>query len=268
MSPVAAGSLFVPDGDHWVPTDLARGPWDPGALHGGPVAALLTRALEAIEAPVPMRLARVTIELLRPVTIVPLALSTEVVRPGGKVGLLGATLRRVDDGQVVAVARGLRIRSGDVDFDDGAHDVVPDLPAVPATTAEVSPVGNDYPAYHNTAVEHRFVRGAFGRPGPVFDWIRLVVPVVPDEVPTGWQRAAAIADFANGLSAVVPFDGTALFINPDLTVHLWREPEGEWIGMESETRTSGSGIGMSDTALWDRTGRVGRGVQSLLLDRT
>ena len=260
-------SLFLADGGRWVPTELARGPWDPGALHGGPVTALLTRALEALEAPVPMRLARVTVELLRPVTLVPLELTTEVVRPGAKVGLIEARLQRVADGQVVAVARALRIRSTGVAFGDGVHDVVPDLPATAASTAEVSPVGNDYPAYHNTAVEHRFVHGAFGRPGPVFDWIRLVVPVVPDEVPTGWQRAAAIADFANGVSAEVPFDGTALFINPDLTVHLWREPEGEWIGMESRTRTSATGIGMSDTALWDRTGRVGRGVQSLLLDR-
>ena len=29
-------------------TELARGPWDPDALHGGPVAALAARALEAV----------------------------------------------------------------------------------------------------------------------------------------------------------------------------------------------------------------------------
>ena len=261
------GSLFVPDGDNWVPTVMARGPWDPNACHGGPPAALLTRAFESLDAPVPMRLARLTVELLRPVPLVPLTVTAQVIRPGAKVGLLEATITRADDGQVLARARAQRIRVADVDFDDGVTEEPPPLPAVAATTEQASPVGNDYDGYHNVAVEHRYVSGMFDRIGPAWDWIRLRVPVVPDEVPTGWQRAAATADFANGISAVVPFDGRTLFINPDLTVHLWREPDGEWVGMESQTRTSGTGIGMSDTALWDRTGRIGRGAQSLLLDR-
>ncbi len=101
----------------------------------------------------------------------------------------------------------------------------------------------------------------------MFDWARLLVPVVPGEEPTPWQRAVGIADFGNGLSAVVPFDGTSLFINPDLTVHLWREPVGEWIGLDAVTRTSPTGIGLAESAVWDRSGRVGRSLQSLFLDR-
>ena len=263
----APGSLFLPDGDAWMPTELARGPWDPGACHGGPPAALLARALEALDAPVPMRLARVTVELLRPVPLVPLVVSAEVVRPGAKVGMLEATIARADDATVLVRARAQRIRTAEVDFDDDVEDRVPDLPDAAATARQMSPVGNDYDAYHNVGVEHRWVDGTFGVPGPAWDWLRLRAPVVPGEVPSGWQRAMAAADFGNGISAVVPFDGSALFINPDLTVHLWREPVGEWIGMESVTRTSATGIGMSDSAIWDRQGRVDRGAQSLLLDR-
>jgi len=29
-------SLFEPDGDRLVPTELARGPWSPESLHGAP----------------------------------------------------------------------------------------------------------------------------------------------------------------------------------------------------------------------------------------
>ena len=48
----AVSALFVADGpDTWLPTDLARGPWDPNALHGGPSAALLARAVEPLLAP-------------------------------------------------------------------------------------------------------------------------------------------------------------------------------------------------------------------------
>jgi hypothetical protein len=257
-------ALFVSDGDTFVPTGYARGPWSPHSLHGGPVAALVVRALEALEAPRPARLARVTVELLRPVPLAPLEVHTEVVRPGAKVSTLDATVTG-PDGAPLVLARAQRIRTAPVDFADGATDVVPELPAIAADTS-AWPGGRL--AFHSHATEHRYVHGEFGGIGPCTDWVRLVVPVVLGEEPTGWQRAAAIADFSNGISAVVPFDGASVFINPDLTVHLWREPVGEWICSEAVTRTSDSGIGLSETALWDRNGRVGRGLQSLLLDRS
>ena len=258
-------ALFVPHGDAWLPTAYSRGPWSPLALHGGPVAALVTRAFEQVEAPVPARLARVTLELLRPVPLVPLEVRTEVVRPGAKVATLDASVVRTDDGTTVAIARAQRIRTTPVELPDGVDEHVPELPAQRTELADW-PGAADV-TFHGHAVEHRFLSGEFGRPGPAFDWMRLLVPVVPGEVPTGWQRAAATADFTNGISSVVAFDGSAVFINPDLTVHLWREPKGEWIGNDAVTRTSDEGIGQSDATLWDGHGRIGRGMQSLLLDR-
>ena len=98
-------ALFVPEGDDWLPTAHSRGPWSRDSLHGGPVAALLTRAIQQVEAPIPARLTRVTVELFRPVPLVPVRISTEVLRPGAKVATLEATLTRVDDGQELARAR-------------------------------------------------------------------------------------------------------------------------------------------------------------------
>jgi len=259
-------ALFVPDGEAWLPTAYARGPWSPHALHGGPVAALVTRAIEAVDAPVPARLTRLSLELLRPVPLTPLLVHTEVRRPGAKVATIEATVSRRDDGTVLAIARAQRIRSAAVDMADAIVEDVPDFPGAPTAIGRW-PGAADV-TFHADAMEHRFLRGAFGDAGPAFDWMRLRVPVVPDEVPSGWQRAAAVADFTNGISSVVGFEPGAMFINPDLTVHLWREPVGEWIGSDAVTRTSDSGIGLAQTALWDRDGRIGTGLQSLLLDRS
>jgi hypothetical protein len=260
-----AQALFVPHGDGWAPTELSRGPWDAGSLHGGPVAALMVRELERIEAPAAMRLARVTVELLRPVPLQPLQLTASVLRPGRKVALVEAELRVASDGTPLALARGLRIREAEVDFPDPGDAEVPELPAEP--DAPIGTLPGAPIAYHSHGVEHRFLRGSFGVPGPMFDWTRLRVPVVPGEEPTPWQRAVAVADFGNGLSALLPFDGTSLFVNPDLTVHLSRAPVGEWIGLDASTRTSSSGIGLAETDIWDLTGRLGRGLQSLYLER-
>ncbi len=259
-------ALFVADGDHWRPTGYSRGPWSADSLHGGPVAALVVRAAELVPAPRPARLARVTVELLRPVPLSPLSVRAALVRPGAKVATIDVEVRTVQDDQLVALARAQRIRTSAVEFPDGAVDEVPDLPG--AATDLSGGYRAAFPTFHLDAVEHRFSSGGFVEQGPSFDWIRLSVPVVAGETPTGWQRAAAVADFTNGISSVMPFDGRSMFINPDLTVHLWREPQGEWIGSDAVTRSSDTGIGMSETALYDSIGRVGRGVQSLLLDRT
>lgn len=260
-------SLYVPHGAGWLPTDLGRGPWDPDALHGGAVAPLLVRELERLPAPVPMRLARVTIELLRPVPLEPLSVEAELIRDGKKIGLGDVMLATAGEDLVVARARGLRIRTAEVAFGEPPHEQAPALPAEDTDLEDRSPSEGGYAAFHNTAVRHRFAEGMFGEIGPAFDWIRLVVPVVPGEEPSGWQRAAAASDFGNGVSSLVPFDGSTLFINPDLTIHLWREPEGEWVGLDASTHASSSGIGASDSAVWDRRGRIGRTNQSLLLDR-
>jgi hypothetical protein len=273
MSPAAdppAGSLFQAEGDTWIPQAWARGPWDPRALHGGPVAALLARGVEHVPGE-GLAVARLTVELLRPVPLEPLHLAAHVVRPGRKVQLVEATLEHAATGQEVARARALKIRATDVDvpWDDPAfaeHLAAESPPAAPHGLPRQRPSFNvDEIAFHTAGAEHRFVSGTWADPGPVTVWIRLLVPVVPGEEPTGLQRVVAAADFANGIARVLPFE-THLFINPDLTVHLLRQPAGEWVGMWSPTVVGDAGFGLAESALFDERGRLGRSVQSLLIE--
>ena len=266
-------SLFDPAGpDRWTPTDLARGPWDPRACHGGPVAALMARAVEHADpdSPVDWQIARLTIEITRPVPVLrPLDVSTEIQRDGRKVSLVAVRLH--DGGTEVARARSLRIRSRPMALPDDLVQAPPDPPGSPDDGIAQRPVWamDEHVAFHRDACEHRFTEGAWDQPGPVGVWIRLLVPVVADEVPSGAQRAVAAADFGNGVSSGLPFDRYT-FINPDLTVHLLRPPVGEWIGMRTAshygTATASSGAGFAESALYDTDGRLGRSVQSLIVD--
>jgi hypothetical protein len=125
----AAPALFVPDGDRLVPTDRSRGPWSPTALHGGPVAALVARAAESVEGGEDRQLVRITLELLRPVPLTPLRVTSAVVRPGHKVQLIDTVVEA--DGVEVAWSRALRIRM--------ARDESPISPTVPEDDAPRSP---------------------------------------------------------------------------------------------------------------------------------
>jgi hypothetical protein len=259
-------SLFEPvEGGAWLPTDAARGPWSPDALHGGPVAALLAGAAEeAGGTDVAWQPARLTVELLRPVPVEPLGVSATVVRPGRKVQMVDAALRTAD-GTTVATARLLQIREAPTDVEPTTRDVAP--PPGPDTVGE-SPTFALAPgeAFHSHGVEHRFVAGAFMEPGPATDWIRLRVPVVPDEAPSPLQRTAAAADFGNGISRVSDFE-TLLFINPDLTIHLHRAPVGEWVCLDAVTWMEDRGLALAESRLYDQHGPIGRALQSLLIDR-
>ena len=140
-------------------------------------------------------------------------------------------------------------------------------PPDPGGAATVNPGHGAWsPAFHNTATEHRVVRGSWGVPGPCTDWIRLRVPLFAGETPSPLQRVAAAADFGNGISGALPF-GAWRYVNPDLTIHLFREPEGEWIALDGITHPTPFGVALSECALFDTKGRIGRSLQSLILER-
>ncbi|MET0728328.1 MAG: thioesterase family protein [Acidimicrobiales bacterium] len=261
-----AASLFEPLGDErFLPTDAARGPWSPHAMHGGPVSALLAGAAEPLLGE--LHPARVSVELLRPVPVTPLSVVTRLTRPGRKVRLVAVELS-TEDGTRVATATVLGIRRARVAVpaDPGPATAAPPGPdAVLSAPRAAVATGDDYDAFHNVGVEHRFVGGAFLEPGPAVDWIRLRVPVITGAEPTPLQRVMAAADFGNGISGLADFT-QLVFINPDLTVHLHRLPVGEWVCLDAATRLEGHGVGLAQSALWDERGQLGRALQSLLLE--
>jgi hypothetical protein len=86
--------------------------------------------------------------------------------------------------------------------------------------------------------------------------------VVEDEEPTSLQRLLAVADSGNGISGTLDMSKW-WFINPELTVHIEREPRGEWICLDAATSIQAGGAGLATSILSDLDGPVGRGAQTL-----
>jgi hypothetical protein len=256
---VPASAIYTREGDAFVPTELARGPWDPTAQHGGAPASLLARAVEGeVEA---LRIARLTYEFLRPVPLAPLAVSARTVRPGRRVRLVEAEIQA--EGETVCRVVGLALAHAD----GTAPAVAPAGAPLPAPdSAGASPDGppGRRPMFGGDGVELRFVRGRFAEPGPAAAWLRLRVPLVEGEDPSPVQRAAAAADFGNGVSAALDWN-EYVFINADLTIHLVREPWGEWVGLDARTAVEPDGVGLSQSVIHDARGPIGSAAQSLLV---
>ena len=255
-------AVFVHDGDAFTATDLALGPWAPGALHGGATAALIAHVLPGhANGPGPdpgLRLARLTYEFVRPVPVGPLTVRVEQVRPGRRVALLDAFVTD-PEGTEVTRARGLLLRPSEIE-------ATPAQP--PPFPGPEDGAANDWderrPMFATHAMEIRFVEGRFREPGAATAWFRLRAPLIHGEPTRPLDRVAAAGDFGNGIASVLDWRAH-VFINPDLTLYLEREPVDEWVALQSEMRVLSGSAAVAESVLWDRRGRIGRALQSLVV---
>ncbi|MDH5238634.1 MAG: thioesterase family protein [Acidimicrobiia bacterium] len=267
---VDAEALYVRDGDRYVPTILTQGPWDPTTQHGGAVCALLAAASECVEPPSPMRPARFTVDLLRPVPLAPTTAEVDVVREGNRIQLLDIRLRW----GVKLVARASVLRVGDdkvIDADETmnarAAGPPPPGPDHPQRSALVEgPDGEWEPPGFIRAVEYRRVQGTHGSGVPATAWSRLMVPVVVGVANSPFTRLAAIVDFTSGTANYMDFMAYVM-PNADVSVHLLRPMQGEWLGIDGACMVAEDGIAVSEATLWDEDGRVGTSSAALVVDR-
>jgi Thioesterase-like superfamily len=256
-------AFFVPEGHRFVATELTRGPWSNDHQHGGPPAALMGRALQRWgDDAAQFTVVRVTVELLRPVPIGALEVEVVPMRSSRKAQRL--TARLMADGVDVARAFGLRVRIAALELPPARvapHPPFSDPELLPEFVFPFfqSPVG-----YH-TAVDIRIARGEWGR-GPAAAWMRLRAPLVAGEEISPLERTLVVADAANGICPALATDQFT-FINPDLTVALFRPPVGEWIGLDSRSLVVPAGTGLVTCGLVDAEGEIGHVLQSLVVDR-
>lgn len=256
-------AFYVPQDDGFQATTHTRGPWSNEHQHGGPPSALVVRGLEAAArehfGDDPHFPARVTVEFLRPVPIGLLRVETRSIRIGGKVIRLEGSLFSGDD-EVVRVWS-LFVREGELDAPAEVFAHGPALPPPVTGTSQPFPFFLHDHGYH-TATDVRILGGNYGK-GNLTAWMTQRVPLVLGEEPSPLQRLMVVCDSGNGLS--FGLDSTVYsFVNPDLTLHLWRLPRTHWIGMQAKTEITDRSVGLAHVRLSDENGPLGISLQSLL----
>lgn len=243
-------------------TELTRGPWSNEHQHGGPPTALLARAIERIDPdPAQMFVARLTVELLRPIPIAaPLEVVTDVLTIGKTVHRIAAAL--VSGDQQLAVAVAVRIRVEEL----GLPTRLPTASELLRPVEQCVPFEFGFfrhPVGYHTAVEVRIAEGEFGS-GKLAAWMRPRVELIAGERTSPLQRVLICADAGHGLGSAL--DTRAWnFVNPDLTVQMHRLPSGEWLGMEAQTWSEPLGFGVCRTRLSDPRGDLGIVLQSQVI---
>jgi len=250
--------------ERFLPTPLARGPWHEGTQHGGPMLALLARAVERHPAERPVQVTRLTADLMRAAPMRAIETRVRTIRAGKSVEVVEASL--LSEGEEYARATAMRFRLTELE-------VEPDLAAgdllSPPDESEPKEWGTPGRVAFHHAVDMRPVRGL---EMPAL-WMRLRVPLVEGETTSPLERLAAAADSVYS----VPFisnilsnpgllrDRKVISINPDTTINLHRQPRGEWICLQAGSHSDPSGAGTAFARLSDAEGAVGIATQSILL---
>lgn len=254
-------AFFILDGAQFIATELTRGPWHPDFQHAGPPSALIARALEQLAGDA-MQIVRVTVEIMKPIPIAALVVSTRALRAGRKVHWLQAELNSAD-GALLVHATAVAVRKADIPVPSPAAPPR-ELPPGPGQSKPfVMPFFTTPVGYH-TGMELRIAQGEWGS-GAIAMWMRMRQPLVQGETPTPLQRVMTAADSGNGVSMMLDVRKYS-FVNPDLSVYLHRAPAGEWVCLDARTIPQGNGCGITDTRLCDEQGEIGRSNQSLIIE--
>lgn len=244
-------AFYTREGDRFVPTGVGVSPWNGHSQNGVALAGLVAHGIDAVASPVPMHTARLTIDIMGAVPMEPLDTATRVLREGKRIQLIELELRAGDRAWVRASA--VRMRT-----EPSPAQESPPTRAFPDTPARSG---------HNTAwLEMKDVEGAFDVPGPGARWVRFSAPVVAGHPLSPLERIAMLADFGSGSAPLLPIREWTL-ANIDISIHLARLPRGEWLLIDSASESAGNGVGITHSRLSDREGLVGRGHQTVFLDR-
>ncbi len=254
-----------PRGEKFAGTDLVRSTWTAAIQHGGPVSALLVRALERCARRDDTRLSRVVIDLLGPVPAEgDMWVRSQLQRGGKQIELVGAEMLALGpDGQPRPVARASGWRLQQLDTASLARSTAP-LPR-PLSEARSRDLHKDWDRNYVHSLDWRWLTEPLNK-GPGESWINPTVDLVNGETMTQLERLFAVADCANGIGSKLDITKWT-FLNTDLAVHVFRIPDGEWVGIRAETSYGPDGIGTTIGTLFDRHGAVGAIQQSVLVRR-
>ena len=250
-------AIFEPVGpNRWQPTPLAAGPF--AGLQGGAVASLLTAEVEALAEQRQWGTAIASSAwFLRPTPMTVLRTGLSVVTEGGRVSVIDNTLWPDGEDQPCATVRVTLARERAVEVAGVAE------PASEAADPTRFPVRTRRAAHGRPW----FMDAMEAREGDGVAWFRMNQPIIDDAGSLSRVPLSSVlgpADWTHGIAR--PFQDVVADPNPNLTVQLFRRPEGQWVGIRAQAKwRPAGGVGAGSGVLLDINGEIGRVSMSVIL---
>ena len=233
-----------------------QGAWNPHEQHMAPVSGLLAHCLEECSPRPDLRMARISYDILGLIPRGTFEVQTRVIRPGRTIELLQAEL--IADGRPAVRATAWRLATGSTSGVAALEDTGMPGPDEAAGRGGLTA----WPGAFVESVEQRALPGI--RPGRGRAWNSTPHDLVEGVPASDLARLMGLVDLANGIATRVPPGGDSyMFPNVDLQVHMYREPRGEWLGLDTSVTFGADGVGLTSSVLHDLEGPFGRSEQIL-----
>lgn len=250
-----------------MPLDPARSGWDATLVNGSAAGGLLTVLLEQVLRRDGFQVARLTIDLLKPVPFATLRGSAQVLREGGRLRQGEAQL--AVDGATVARASGLYLAP--TDAPPVAHGVAPLLPAgdgPPTAMMDDAKDGGRLPSYEFYC-DMRWVSARDAAEPTV--WVTPPASFLEGEPCSDLVRCVAAADLLAGpaeLTRRARMPQSPVAINADLNLVFAGDPQGTSFGFRMTQLAAAGGVGFAHAQLFDAQGFRGLVTQSRVGNRS
>jgi hypothetical protein len=258
-SPEAAETGYFErlDEHRFRPTAHAGGAWNEGELHFSPLGGLIVHAVERYATGRPgsrLLISRISFDILGFLADDVCEVQVETIRPGRTIELVEATL--VIGGRAVTRARAwlladidtASVAGGGAERLAGPEELVPrDMTA-------------EWMGGYIASIDVRMAESS--RPGRGIAWITTGLDLVMGEEAGPVASYVKLVDTANGI-ATRQRPTEWMYPNVDLTIHLHRQPEGDWVGLDTTVVFGPTGQGVTSTVLHDLGGPVGHAQQQL-----
>lgn len=239
----------------------AQGAWNPHEQHMAPVSGILAHCLEHFQPRPELRLARLGFDILGLIPDGEFEVVTSMLRPGRTIELVQAEL--VAGGRTAVRATAWRLQRSDT----SAVAAIEDEPMPGHAEAADAVTLTEWPGGYIRSIDLHKLPGHRAGQGRV--WLRTRHPLIAGVPFSDFARLIGLIDTTNGVAVRVPPGADSyLFPNVDLQIHLYREPAGQWLGLQNSVSFGADGIGLTSTVLHDESGPFGRAEQILTLRKS
>lgn len=254
------GAYFEPIAPgRYRPTEHAGGAWNADEIHFSPLGGLIVHAIDLHRATAEgdagnKELGRISFDILGFLAAEECEIRVETIRPGRTIELVEATV--IIAGRAAVLARAWFIATTDTAAVAGGESVPLPSPASAAPWA----MADAWPGGYIASLELKTVSPPL--PGKASAWLHTDTALVAGEPSSPHASFIALVDTANGI-AVRQSPSDWMYPNVDLTIHLHRQPTGNWVGLDTTVTFGPAGHGLTSSVLHDEAGPIGRAEQIL-----
>jgi len=241
---------------HYQSTHHAQGAWNAHEQHMAPATGVICAELEQFSPRNDVRIGRISLDILGLIAGGEFYIRTKVIRAGKTIELIESEM--VTQGKISIVARTWRMMTSNSQSVAGLEDQS-------IGTPEQLPIWHEIRQWPGGYIHSIEARTEQRRQGAGIVWLSNTLDMVEGRPTSSFVKLMGMVDTANGVVArqTPPFNWG--FPNLDLHIHLYRLPQGQWLGLETVQQYGEDGIGLTSSVLHDIYGPFGRSEQILTL---